>query len=81
MAKPSLAEALKPSDAPDSEPELEGGPEDSADPMVQAASVIREAIADGDDEALADALRSFVTLGSAASTTTASSKPSLIKQV
>lgn len=61
MAKPSLADM-----APSASDELEGsddsGDMEAPDPLVQAASLIREASADGDDEGLADALKSFITL-------------------
>ena len=49
----------------------------SDDPLVQAAGLVREAITAGDDEALADALKSFNGLHSTAAPM-AASKPKLI---
>lgn len=60
MDKPSLS-ALASKMGGDSEesPSDDTGPQD---PMLQAASLVREAIEDKDDEALADALKSFCTM-------------------
>lgn len=50
----------------------------SADPTIQAAGLVREAITAGDDEALADALHSFMTLKSTAPAGDMAPKPKLI---
>lgn len=63
MPKPNLASLVQADDAAPSSPDMdEEGP---VDPQTQAASLIREAVQDGDDESLADALKSFFTLCSA----------------
>jgi hypothetical protein len=77
--KPDLKAIMSKSSAPmasDAMHEEPDGDEDAAeptedgkesdDPMVQAAGLVREAITAGDDEALADALKSFSSLHSSA---------------
>lgn len=67
MAKPNLASSMYGSGkGAESSPDLDGDVEDdadsaaAADPYTQAAGLVREASQDGDDESLADALKSFV---------------------
>ena len=47
------------------------------DPMVQAASLVMEAIQDGDADALADALKSFCTMHGAGGGSSGGGKPAL----
>lgn len=66
--KPNLAFGMSKSGKDrESSPDLDADVADdadsqAADPYTQAAGVIRESIESGDDESIADALRSFVTL-------------------
>jgi hypothetical protein len=50
----------------------------SDDPTVQAAGLVREAITAGDDDALADALKSFMTIHNTAPAGDMTPKPKLI---
>lgn len=78
-----------PSPEPDGdEPDAMGEGEGEADPMadakqsddptVQAAGLVREAITAGDDDALADALKSFMTIHNTAPAGDMTPKPKLI---
>jgi hypothetical protein len=76
VEKPSLA-ALA-SSGLEGTPDPKDEEDEPQDPKVQAASLVREAIEDGDDEALAEALKSFMTMhSSSASDSIGGRKPTI----